>query len=50
MFSPEGLSEWDLGIKRFATAAKAEGCAGSGVERDEVDDLGGMGFEDCEGG
>ena len=50
MVAPEGLCEWDLGVKRFAAAAEAEGRAGSGVERDEVDGLGRKGFEDCEGG
>ena len=50
MVSPEGLGKGDLGVKRFAAAAEAEGCAGSGVESDEVDDLGRLGFEDCGGG
>ncbi len=49
MVSPEGLSERDLGTYRFAAAAKAEGCAGSGMEGDEVDNFGGKGFEGCEG-
>ena len=50
MVSPEGGREGDLGIERFATAAEAEGCAGSGVESDEVDGLSRKGFEECEGG
>ena len=50
MVAPEGLGEWDFGIERFAAAAEAQGCAGSGVEGDEVDCLGRKSFEDCEGG
>ena len=49
MISPEGISEWQLKINRFTAAAKAESCAGSRVEGDELDNLGRKGFESCEG-
>lgn len=49
IISPEGMSEWQLGINSITAAAKAKSCTGSSMESDKLNNLDEKGFESCEG-